>query len=108
MHGHFLESASMSDIFVRRPHAMSPKRARAAAERVAAELGEEFSLQHRWDDAVLKFWRSGVNGELTLDGHEVEIRIRLGFLLAIMRPRIEEEIHRYLDENFGRPGKARV
>ncbi|MBI4756674.1 MAG: polyhydroxyalkanoic acid system family protein [Betaproteobacteria bacterium] len=98
----------MSDIFVRRAHAMSPKRARTAAERVAVELGEEFALQHRWEDAVLKFWRSGVNGELKLDGHEVEIRVRLGFLLAVMRPRIEEEIHRYLDENFGRPGKARA
>jgi hypothetical protein len=31
----------------------------------------------------------------------VHIRVRLGFLLMAIRPRIEAEIHRFFDENFG-------
>lgn len=101
----------MSDIVIRRTHGMTLKRARAAAEKIAAELGEEFDLDYAWDEkdhGVLRFKRSGVSGELAVARKEVAIRVRLGFLLAVMRPRIEAEIHRYFDENFGKEAKAHV
>ena len=91
----------MSDIQIRRSHSMSAKAARKAAEKIASQLDEEFDLAYEWDDNVLLFKRSGVSGELVVEKKEVHIRVRLGFLLMAIRPRIEAEIHRFFDENFG-------
>lgn len=91
----------MSDILIRRNHSMSPQAARRAAEKIARQLDEEFELDYEWDDNVLVFRRSGVSGELIVEKKEVHIRVRLGFLLFAIKPRIEEEIHRFFDENFG-------
>ena len=91
----------MSDIQIRRSHTMSAKAARKAAEKIASQLDEEFDLAYEWDDNVLLFKRSGVSGELVVETKEVHIRVRLGFLLMAIRPRIEAEIHRFFDENFG-------
>ncbi len=91
----------MSDILIRRSHSMSPKAARKAAEQIASQLDEEFDLSYEWEDNVLNFTRSGVSGELVVEKKEVHIRVRLGFLLFAIKPRVEEEIHRFFDENFG-------
>lgn len=91
----------MSDILIRRRHTLDSRAARQAADRIARQLETEFDLAHAWDDNVLHFRRSGVSGELVVKGKEVHIRVRLGFLLTAIRPRVEAEIHRYFDENFG-------
>jgi putative polyhydroxyalkanoate system protein len=91
----------MSDIQIRRRHNLSAKAAKLAAEKIADQLDEEFDLAYEWDDNVLIFKRSGVSGELVVEKKEVHIRVRLGFLLLAIRPRVEAEIHRYFDENFG-------
>ncbi|MBV6474767.1 MAG: polyhydroxyalkanoic acid system family protein [Rhodocyclaceae bacterium] len=91
----------MSDIQIRRSHSMTPKAARQAADKIARQLDEEFDLAYEWDDNVLIFKRSGVSGELVVEKREVHIRVRLGFLLMAIRPRVEAEIHRFFDENFG-------
>ena len=91
----------MSDIQIRRSHTMTAKAARQAAERIARQLDEEFDLAYEWDDNVLHFKRSGVSGELVVEKKAVHIRVRLGFLLLAIKPRVEAEIHRFFDENFG-------
>jgi putative polyhydroxyalkanoate system protein len=91
----------MSDITIRRSHTMTPKKARQAAERIAEKLDEEFDLDYEWSDNELHFKRSGVSGELVVEKREVHIRVRLGFLLLALKPRIQAEIHRYFDDNFG-------
>ena len=91
----------MSDIQIRRSHSMTPKAARQAADKIARQLDEEFDLAYEWDDNLLIFKRSGVSGELVVEKREVHIRVRLGFLLMAIRPRVEAEIHRFFDENFG-------
>lgn len=91
----------MTDIIIRRSHSMTLKKARGAAEKIAQELGEEFDLAYEWSDNALHFRRSGVSGDLVVEKKEVHIRVRLGFLLLALKPRIEAEIHRYFDENFG-------
>ncbi len=98
----------MSDILIRRRHSLGAEAARQAAEKIAHRLDGEFDLAYAWDDNVLSFRRSGVSGELIVEKKEVHIRVRLGFLLFAIRPRIEEEIHRYFDENFGPDAGPRV
>ena len=99
----------MSDIVIHRTHGLSAPNARKAADKIAAELEEEFDLDCEWDDDdVLHFNRHGVSGHLSLSKHAVDIHVRLGFLLVAMRPHIESEIHRYCDENFGRELKPLI
>lgn len=90
----------MSDISIRRKHGKTRAEARAAAEHLAAELKEEFDLNYAWHGEVMHFKRSGVAGELTLDGDDVVLNIRLGFLLAAFKPSVEREVHKFFDENF--------
>lgn len=91
----------MSDILIRRSHTLDPRTARQAADKIARQLDAEFDLAYEWNDNVLRFKRSGVSGELVVERKEVHIRVRLGFLLTAIRPRVEAEIHRFFDENFG-------
>ncbi|MBA3902348.1 MAG: polyhydroxyalkanoic acid system protein [Rhodocyclaceae bacterium] len=91
----------MTDIIIRRGHTMTLRKAREAAEKIAGKLDEEFDLAYEWSDNELHFKRTGVSGQLVVGKKEVRIRVRLGFLLLALKPRIEAEIHRYFDENFG-------
>ena len=91
----------MTDIIIRRSHSMPLRKAREAAQKIAEQLDEEFDLAYEWSDNALYFKRSGVSGELAVEKREVHIRVRLGFLLLALKPRIEAEIHRFFDENFG-------
>ena len=56
---------------------------------------------------MLRFQRSGVDGQLTLAHKEVVIEAQLGFLLAMMKPRIEQSIHENLDTIFGEEKKPK-
>jgi putative polyhydroxyalkanoate system protein len=94
----------MSEIRVCREHGVTLKRARKGAERIAEELGEEFGLDHEWDGNTLRFQRMGVAGHIEVGKKEVEIYVKLGFLLIALRPRIEHEINKFFDENFGPAG----
>lgn len=90
----------MSDITFERKHGKNRSDARAAAENMALQLKEEFDLEYVWNGEVMHFKRPGVSGELTLDKQNVIMTIRLGLFLSALRPRIEREAHRFLDENF--------
>ena len=91
----------MSEIKISRPHYATLKRARKGAERIAEELGEEFGLDHAWEGNTLHFHRMGVEGHIEVSKKDVEVYVKLGFLLIALRPRIEHEINRFCDENFG-------
>ena len=77
------------------------KKAKAAAEAIAAELAEEFKLAYEWEGNTLSFHRTGISGTMQVDKKNIEIRAKVGLLLLPIRSRIEREIHRYCDENFG-------
>ena len=96
----------MSDIKIRRTHTLSHAKARVAAEKMAKRLQKEFDLDYEWDGDVLVFERSGVNGELTVALKHVEMEVKLGFLLKMMKPTIEKHINTNLDQIFAETGKA--
>ncbi len=92
----------MSDVSIRRTHGMTLRKAKLAAEKIANHLEEEFELAWEWEGNRLNFKRSGVSGHLEVSRHYIEVVARLGFLLAFLKPRIEAEIHKYCDEQFGK------
>jgi putative polyhydroxyalkanoate system protein len=96
----------MSEISIRRAHALNPAQARRAAEDMARELEEAFDLEHEWHGNALHFHRSGVEGHLALEHKAVHIEVRLGFLLAMVKPKIEQHIHDNLDRIFSSTRKG--
>ncbi len=91
----------MAYIDIRRNHRLSHGQAREAAEEIARQLNEEFSLLYEWDGNTLYFERSGINGQLEIEEEQVVVTARLGLLLTPLRGHFENEIQRYLDELFG-------
>jgi putative polyhydroxyalkanoate system protein len=96
----------MSHIVVHRVHELTLDQARQAAETLAAQLAERYDISYHWQDDALHFERSGVVGHIALEPGVVRINARLGFLLVPLRYRLEQEIHRYLDEMFQEPRSA--
>jgi putative polyhydroxyalkanoate system protein len=91
----------MATISISRKHKKNMPEARAAIERVAKGLAKKFQVEHEWEDHTLHFSRSGVDGHIALGKGSVRVEVNLGFLLMMLRSSVEEEIERYLDEEFG-------
>ena len=96
----------MADIDIRRAHHMGHAAARAAADRMAAHLGERFGLTGHWDGDVLRFQGTGVTGTLCVDAKDVSLSVALGFLLKAMKGSIEQAVNRELDELFAKKANA--
>lgn len=91
----------MSHIVIHRDHSLTLDQAREAAETIASQLADRYDINHHWQDDSLYFERSGVSGQIDLEPDAIRINMRLGFLLAPLKYRLEQEIHRKLNEEFG-------
>ncbi len=90
----------MADIELHRTHALGLEAARAAAERMAADLARRFGLRGTWEGDTLRFERPGVTGFLALTGHDLRLSVSLGLMLKAMRSSIRGAVEDQLDALF--------
>ena len=90
----------MSRIHLRREHDLTPKAARRKVERVAEALAERFDAECEWNGDVLSVVHPSFNGKVTVGRNDVVVEAKLGFLVAMFRDRIDEELVRILDREF--------
>ena len=90
----------MSRIDIRHPHALPKAKAKKAIDEVAKKLAERFQMECAWDGDILNFSRSGVDGHIALEAKELHVHAKLGFLTAMFKDPIENEIKRVLKEKF--------
>ena len=90
----------MSNIDLHAQHRMSRKEAQAAADELARDLAGKFDIDYCWEGDHIHFERTGVNGTITVRDGEIRIRARLGLMLMFLKPQIEHEVVRYLQEHF--------
>ena len=95
----------MATIAIAKKHHLSHPKAKEAAQKIAEDLAERFELEWAWHDDAIAFERSGVSGELRVGKNEVRLDCQLGFLLSMLKPTIEEVVHRDFDKYFGRSKK---
>lgn len=88
----------MAVIDIQRSHSSTLKNTKAAVEKVAQAIAKEYGIDHHWDGNELHFDRSGVKGRITVAKNEVRVRAELGFLMGALKPVIEREIERQLDQ----------
>ncbi len=91
----------MSNIDICAFHHMKKNEAQQAADGLASDLAQKFDIDYGWDGDAIHFERSGVSGSITVAKNEIRIVAKLGFLLMMLKGRIEEEIRRYLQQHFG-------
>ena len=90
----------MSRIDIRHAHDLSKAKARKAIEEVAKKLAERFEMDWDWEGDILNFSRSGVDGHIALEPKALHVYAKLGFLTAMFKDPIENEIKRVLQERF--------
>jgi putative polyhydroxyalkanoate system protein len=94
--------APMPSISIAKPHALSHKKARDVAERIAKDLKARFELDYAWRGDDVDFERPGVSGRMHVGKDRIVLDVSLGFLLTPLKPAIEREIHAQLDKLIGR------
>ena len=90
----------MARIHITRPHQSDRETARAAAEHAAERMAEHYDIEYHWDGDHIHFHRTGVEGVMRIEADRIEIEAQLGFLVAMFRHSIEEEIEAQLNEFF--------
>jgi len=90
----------MSRIHLQRSHELTAKAARERVNRMAKALGQKFDAECSWKDEVLSIEHPNVNGTVTIGKDEIVVEATLGFLLALFRDRVDEELVRILDAEF--------
>jgi putative polyhydroxyalkanoate system protein len=91
----------MADIHIVQAHSLSPEAARAAAQKVAATLTEQYQLACSWEGDVLRFKSGAAEGALVLEPCQAQMRIKLGFLFAAFASAIESKVATDMRKVFG-------
>ena len=77
----------MSDIKLVRPHSLPLTKAKALAQKTADALAAEYDLESEWHGNILRFHRSGVDGQMHVTDSEIRLDVKLGLLLKVFRER---------------------
>jgi putative polyhydroxyalkanoate system protein len=92
----------MAVIAIAKKHHLSHKKAREAAEKVAKDLNARFDLEYAWKGDDIEFRRPGLSGALHVAKDSVRLDCKLGFMLSLLTPTIEVEVHKQFDKYFGK------
>jgi putative polyhydroxyalkanoate system protein len=88
----------MADIHLEKKHKLGIKKAKTKAQKLADQLAADYDLQSQWDGDTLMFERSGVSGSLLVSKDNIELDMKLGFLMSAFAPKIQEQIQANLDK----------
>lgn len=88
----------MAVISIAKKHALSHRKAKDVAERMARDLKKRFALDYAWDGDDVDFERPGLSGRMHVGKDSISLDVRLGLLLTPLKPAIEREIHTTLDK----------
>ncbi|GAB4199633.1 MAG: polyhydroxyalkanoic acid system family protein [Wenzhouxiangellaceae bacterium] len=90
----------MPTIDISRSHDLGKAAAHEQADQLAAELSSQFDFDYAWEQEVMHFERPGVNGSIEVRESSIRVCADLGLFLLALKPAIEREINRYLDQHF--------
>ena len=85
---------------IRRNHNLGVEEARKRADRIAADLKDQFSARAEWHGNELHVEGSGVTGLLHVDETHFELEVKLSFALKLMEGPIRSVIEKTIDEEL--------
>ncbi len=92
----------MATISMARKHALTHKKAKDVAEKIAKDLRKRFELDYAWAGDRIEFERPGVTGHMLVGKSRISLDVSLGWLLTPLKPVIEKEIAAQLDKLVGK------
>jgi len=87
-------------ITIEHRHGQSMDIARAAVEIVAQKLEQRFNAATHWENHILHFNRSGIEGHIELLPNIVRVQAKLGIFVSIMKEAMETRIRHILAEKL--------
>jgi len=87
----------MANIHIKRMHTLGVETARLEVEKLAQTLKSELQTEYKWSGDKLLFKRSGASGIIDVGADYIDLDIKLGMALSIMKGKIEETINDKLD-----------
>ena len=63
---------------------------------------QRFDLEYAWQGDHIEFKRPGLTGALHVGKDAVRLNCELGFMLSLLKPSIEAEVHKQFDKYFGK------
>lgn len=88
----------MATISIARKHALSHKKAKDVAEKIAKDLEKRFELAWEWNGDHVDFERPGVSGRMLVGTDKIALDVSLGWLLTPLKGSFEKEINAQLDK----------
>lgn len=88
----------MSDIKYTRKHGLPLAQAKKIAQKTADDLADEYDLVSEWEGDTLHFHRAGVEGQMRVTAAQIDLSVKLGFLLKPFKAKFEQHIEHHLDE----------
>ena len=85
---------------IERQHSLGRSEAKVRVEKLAETLQRQFDLTSHWEGDRLKVSGSGVNGELAVSEHSVNLDIQLGLALRFMEPSIRSAVEQEMDKQL--------
>ena len=81
-----------------REHTLGVAEARRRVDQLADELGAKLRLTHRWDGDHLRVSGSGVSGRIVVEETLVEVHVKTGLGMILLREAIREAIEGSIDQ----------
>ena len=72
----------MATISIARKHALTHKKAKDVAEKIAKDLRKRFELDYAWEGDHIVFERPGVSGRMLIGRDKIALDASLGWLLT--------------------------
>ncbi len=91
----------MASIHIKQQHDLTPDEVRRRVEDIARDLQKRLSVEYHWDRDSLKFQRPGASGSIDVGEDFIELKIKLGMMLAPMKGKIERSIRQNLQVALG-------
>lgn len=91
----------MSRIHIQREHALDKKTLRTRVERLAEQLRSHYGGEYHWEgDTVHYSYSRGIDARLTLQQDEVDVDVKLGLIMSMLKQRLQREIEKSLDQHL--------
>jgi putative polyhydroxyalkanoate system protein len=97
----------MSTIRIAKKHHLTHKKAKDVAEKIAKDLQKRFALEYAWEGDHVNFERPGISGRMLVGKDDIRLDVKLGLLLAMVKPVLEKEIHAQLDGLIGQKPRSK-
>lgn len=85
---------------IRREHKLGKAEVRQRVDDIAASLCVKYNLRSSWQGDHLKFTGSGVNGRISVDEQSIDVDVKLGMALMMLKGTIKSTIEGAMDKHL--------